>query len=484
MEHQKKIFISHRTTDANIADMVRDFFVGLGVSFESIFCSSLPGNDVKENISKEVKASLQSSSINVVILSKSYYESAYCLNEAGILWYNDTKVLPIALDEIQPSDMIGFLNDEYKLRRLNSDEDIAYIADLLIEEGVLTSVKSAMVITQSRKLKERYESVPRLSNPSKNNNKLVLCGIKEDGKLSDTANFQKLKLNCDKSVDGIVSKIKKLYEEISKIHISDIAPVLKGLRLESPITIHDGIKTTINDMADYLGFELPKDFFFVGSLSKPFNALPNFFGEEDLNGSDEEIKKYKLINELYLSIDDFYGWAPIEDGFKDINCVRLALSNKGFEPDEDIDVSIRIPKDSYMTVEEFPEFDEETMKYLVDECNMSSLLEILGTAEYMEYNSTIKNHERSTYSSNFTINPFIGKDYEEDYLEDIKDALCCEIYPYENDYIVKVNFEYLKHNTTAAFPTAIILKKKIDVISYEITSQKSTEIIKGTISVE
>ena len=41
---------------------------------------------------------------------RGYYQSAYCLNEAGILWYqDDVPVIPIALPEINSSNMYGFL---------------------------------------------------------------------------------------------------------------------------------------------------------------------------------------------------------------------------------------------------------------------------------------------------------------------------------------------------------------------------------------
>ena len=121
------IFISHRSTDKDVADMLVDFFSGTGIPRESVFCSSLPGNDVKEKISDEVKKALKTSAVNIAILSQDYYQSAYCLNEAGVLWYEDTPVIPIALPEINYENMYGFLNNEYKLRRLDCDTDISYI---------------------------------------------------------------------------------------------------------------------------------------------------------------------------------------------------------------------------------------------------------------------------------------------------------------------------------------------------------------------
>lgn len=93
--------------------MLVDFFAGTGISKETVFCSSLPGNDINERISDEVRTALKSSAVSIAILSHDYYQSAYCLNEAGVLWYEDVPVIPVALPEINSGNMYGFLNNEY-----------------------------------------------------------------------------------------------------------------------------------------------------------------------------------------------------------------------------------------------------------------------------------------------------------------------------------------------------------------------------------
>lgn len=151
------IFISHRSSDKAVADMLLDFFIGCGVPREAVFCSSLPGNDVQEKISKEVKAALVISTINIAILSNDYYESVYCLNEAGILWFLDDKlVVPIAMPEITADKMIGFLDSEYKLRRLDNETDITYLLDAVTERLEVADTKYAVVREETRKLIERY----------------------------------------------------------------------------------------------------------------------------------------------------------------------------------------------------------------------------------------------------------------------------------------------------------------------------------------
>ena len=126
-----KIFISHRSVDKKIAEIIENFLTSCGVPSDKIFCSSLPGNDIEEEISKEIKENLQQSGINIVLLSKDYYESAYCLNEAGIIWYLDAHKIMIALPEIDENCMVGFLNSEHKIRRLDNMDDVYSITDIV-----------------------------------------------------------------------------------------------------------------------------------------------------------------------------------------------------------------------------------------------------------------------------------------------------------------------------------------------------------------
>ena len=159
LANNSKIFISHRTSDKNIADALLDFFVATGISREKVFCSSLPGNDVKENIPMEIKEAIKNSCLNIAILSNEYYESAYCLNEAGILWFQDVTVIPIALPEIKPENMIGFLNSGYKIRRLDNSDDIAYIYDIVCEKSDSHQSKTSVVNVESRKLIDKYKEI-------------------------------------------------------------------------------------------------------------------------------------------------------------------------------------------------------------------------------------------------------------------------------------------------------------------------------------
>ncbi len=151
------VFISHRSTDKAIADMVFDFLIGTSIPREYLFCSSLTGNDICEKIAAEVKINIRRSVVNIAILSCDYYQSAYCLNEAGIMWFCDIPVVPIALPEISSENMYGFLSNEYKIRRLSCVDDISYIYDTVRDAVSAKQCKASIVTAESSKLKIRYE---------------------------------------------------------------------------------------------------------------------------------------------------------------------------------------------------------------------------------------------------------------------------------------------------------------------------------------
>ena len=52
--------------------------------------------------------------------------------------------------------MYGFLNNEYKLRRLDSDTDISYIYDTVNEALSAPHVKASVITYENNKLRVRY----------------------------------------------------------------------------------------------------------------------------------------------------------------------------------------------------------------------------------------------------------------------------------------------------------------------------------------
>lgn len=67
-----------------------------------------------------------------------------------MLWYEDVPVIPVALPEINSGNMYGFLNNEYKLRRLDSDTDISYIYDTVSEAVSAPHTKASLITYENQ----------------------------------------------------------------------------------------------------------------------------------------------------------------------------------------------------------------------------------------------------------------------------------------------------------------------------------------------
>lgn len=80
-------------------------------------------------------------------------------------------------------------------------------------------------------------------------------------------------------------------------------------------------------------------------------------------------------------------------------------------------------------------------------------------------------------------NPFVGRDYQEEYREDISDIYCYEIFEEKDQCIMKVRFDYIKHHTVIAFPTPIFLQQVPTEIEYTITSQNAPDILSGQLRI-
>ena len=140
-----------------------------------------------------------------------------------------------------------------------------------------------------------------------------------------------------------------------------------------------------------------------------------------------------------------------------------------------------------MNLDEFPELDISLKSYLLNDTNMEELFEIPSTAQYMEYNSSMKSLSNGNYaqSKNINVFPFVdnGSDYSEDYEDELSRIFQYNIYSNSENYICKLKIDYIKHHTAVAFPTPLLLKRVPTEVSYTITSKNSAEINQGVIKV-
>lgn len=322
---------------------------------------------------------------------------------------------------------------------------------------------------------------------------LVIRGIDENGKICREINNHKLRLQTGESTEKYRNDIISLYQKISKMHVgsrfnmqdsgnslvSAVGYMVSSFR--NPVEIKEQIKECLTEMAETFEIELPEDFFDVGNLSKdPMKVtLPMF--DENLEGTDDEIKKYKLILSLYEMMIDCSYWMPIEKMFSEFNCVELAIENNGTSVDEDIEVMLELDEKLLWNYIDGIKLAGDSLKYLTEESRISKILGIPSTSEYNDYDSSLKPQftANSMYSRNQAFPLMINRDYMEEKEEKIGSALGYDCYFENEKVILKYKFDYVKHNTLVAFPAPIILRDTLKRLPYKITSKHSAQVIEG-----
>ena len=328
---------------------------------------------------------------------------------------------------------------------------------------------------------------------------LVLRGIDVDGHLCETPTVLNFKFNTSKDSKTQLSEIKELYRKIDSMHMGQRLPVEEdeidkspwnalaymGSSLFPPVTIDQKIQEAIVVTAKAFEISLSDDFFYLGNLSKDITSV-SLMGGCSYTGTKDEELKYELIIELHESISEFINWSKIEDAYAGLTCIKLAIENSGTAVDEDIEVELRFNNNVLLPSDKFPEIqDKYAIEYLLDKCDLEVLLSIPPTAQYKAYEDSQKLGSHIGTSQNIhPFNSFMGRDYQEDYQEDIADIYCYEIFVEQDQCIMKVKFDYIKHHTVIAFPTPIFLQQVPTEIEYTITSQNSPDILSGKILVQ
>ena len=316
---------------------------------------------------------------------------------------------------------------------------------------------------------------------------LKIVGIDQNQNINDEASIIKFVPNTEMTMTKYLNKIRSFYSNISSMKVGkriDSSETLSKLSFsfEKPMEIGEDSKRIISSVAKELDINITEDFFDLGNLMQ--SSIAHMTGGESITGTDSEKDKYYAIQELLEIISKALEWAPVEKAFTDKKCLKLALQNCGTDIDEDIEISLKIPKNSLLPISEFPKFDNDEMGYLLNDCDMSNLFGICSTSTYSDYDSSIVTSQLfSHHISTPAIFPGYSHDYSDDFTRELANVFCYSCFDEGKEYIVKIKFDYIKHNTTIAFPSIIFIKEPFNSIPYSITSKNSPEIVTGEIKI-
>jgi hypothetical protein len=140
-----EIFISHAEKDKELVDAFVDLLVtGIEINSSNFFASSLEGLGIPTGYKfvDFIEQELEDPDLVIMIITPSYYKSAFCLCELGASWILSHSIFPILVPEYEYEDLKAVLkgvqaakiNDKSKLNELR---DI--IIDLLNIENINTA---------------------------------------------------------------------------------------------------------------------------------------------------------------------------------------------------------------------------------------------------------------------------------------------------------------------------------------------------------
>ncbi|MCR4646685.1 MAG: hypothetical protein K5695_14960 [Oscillospiraceae bacterium] len=313
---------------------------------------------------------------------------------------------------------------------------------------------------------------------------LFIKGLDRDNHISDVAVIREFKLTNAYDKNGYIAKIREYYSEIDSIKTAKVTgnSILSDhFSFMPPVAISDSVKTYITEIAQHLNIELNENFFDLGNLHESLDALPIY---SSVSGSEQEKRKYHLIFELRDTIQDFLKWISADKALTGMKSIGLVLANAGTDYDEDVEVSLSFPKDSLVTVDTFPKLSVDDKNYLMNDRDLDEIFHISATAEFLDYANSVNSPRQMSIPVNPTQGIF-GSTYDnsDGFIDRLSDAWGFEVYSTDKYYVVKIKFDYIKHNTSVAFPSIILLFNDITDIPYTITSKRNAAIINGTITV-
>lgn len=316
--------------------------------------------------------------------------------------------------------------------------------------------------------------------------KLLLKGI-DCNTISEKGICSKYLYDWKTSIEELIEETKIMFNKIAGYKVSevsrfDILPSIATLSMQKKTELPENIIRLIEEFAKNLDISLPEKFFSLGDLYQDTNTLYLVgYSGVTLYGTDDEKNKYRDLHSLYDKIEFLLARKTFEEMFNDLNSIKLILSNEGKSVDEDIDILMYFPEGTIVYPEDMPLVDEHTKKIIEKQVSFRYLFGISATSNYINYEDSIQRIQNMS-TGNYTP-PIFDSNYEDDYYDDLYDIFGYEFFE-ENGYsIVKLHVDYIKHNTSVAFPTPIFVNKKLNCIKYKIRSKHTSLEIDGNIEI-
>jgi len=252
------------------------------------------------------------------------------------------------------------------------------------------------------------------------------------------------------------------------------------------VDVNDNWKSTIEDFAKKNEIKLDDDFWNVGNLKRQLLQFQHPFGNNgtSFEGTDEEKERYTLLEEVYWDVRTYEEYIEYFSCIDKISVAKFVISNVGNTYDEDIDVKLIIPKGCILKHSELPYPGINIIEEIIEMRFIDFIFSIEESDSVDKYG--YYPIETPSYKKIMAINPLnqmsATEEYEsdkEDYRNSLDFLFLYRIFENGENDILTFHIEYLKHNTSMAFPSVLMFKNTPPYIEYEISSKHVPEIFMG-----
>ncbi|WP_205609991.1 hypothetical protein [Clostridium botulinum] len=318
---------------------------------------------------------------------------------------------------------------------------------------------------------------------------IVICdNVECKDETSDDYNSIEIDYNKseDKSENIDLNQLGKIYNT-TKI-LNNIPGIIK--KEYETVEISNNMKLDIIEYCRMKSIEIEEKFWYLGRLKKQIKVVMLVHSNtENLEGTEEERTKYKLIKELWYKIYEYkesFDFFFKMDNIPQLNCI---IANNGTTYDEDIDIKILVPKGYILKVEDFP----IPGKSCIDEINDNNFCEYLycgrntdSIDKYSNYPIQLSNKfvgGINMPSFNQTSASELYDKGKREYLKTLRKIFCYEYFEKSETDILKFKVTYLKQNTNMYLPSILFFRKVPQYIRYEIISKHMPEVVSGRLEV-
>jgi hypothetical protein len=135
-----KVFISHAVVDRKLVECFVDLLhAGMNINYNDIYCTSNGKIPSGESFTEDIRQNLIASNAIIFLMTKSFFESKFCLNEMGAAWLLGRTIIPILTPALNFKILENTAFKGLQARRIHVKNDIVEIYQELVSNGVVVS---------------------------------------------------------------------------------------------------------------------------------------------------------------------------------------------------------------------------------------------------------------------------------------------------------------------------------------------------------